>query len=171
MISKQVAQDVLLCALSGGADFAEIYGEITRNNQVRMVDGKIERATDELISGVGIRAFLGTRTVFASTSDTTRDGLLKCARAVAAAMGELRKIEHISLSERLFPNIHPARVIPTSTDAKLRAELLRAGWDVGVAWQDGRQHGGTTHIRVNLALPHSRVKEAFDRLDRYVFNK
>ena len=50
-------------------------------------------------------------------------------------------------------------------------ELLRAGWDVGVAWQDGRQHGGTTHIRVNLALPHSRVKEAFDRLDRYVFNK
>lgn len=49
--------------------------------------------------------------------------------------------------------------------------LLRAGWDVGVAWQDGRQHGGTTHIRVNLALPHSRVKEAFDRLDRYVFNK
>ena len=49
--------------------------------------------------------------------------------------------------------------------------LLRAGWDVGVAWQDGRQHGGTTHIRVNLALPLSRVKEAFDRLDRYVFNK
>ena len=50
-------------------------------------------------------------------------------------------------------------------------ELLRAGWDVGVAWQDGRQHGGTEHIRVNLALPLSRVKEAFDRLDRYVFNK
>jgi len=127
MISKQIAEDVLLCALSGGADFAEIYGEITRNNQVRMVDGKIERATDELISGVGIRAFLGTRTVFASTSDTSRDGLLKCARAVAAAMGELRRIEHITLSERMFPNVHPARVIPTSTDAKLRAELLRAG--------------------------------------------
>lgn len=50
-------------------------------------------------------------------------------------------------------------------------ELLRAGWDVGVAWQDGRQHGGTVHIRVNLALPLSRVKEAFDRLDKYVFNK
>ena len=49
-------------------------------------------------------------------------------------------------------------------------ELLRAGWDVGVAWQDGRQHGGTTHIRLNLALPLSRVKEAFDRLHRYVFN-
>ncbi len=50
-------------------------------------------------------------------------------------------------------------------------ELLRAGWDVGVAWQDGRQHGGTTHIRLNLALPMSKVKEAFDRMDKYVFNK
>jgi len=50
-------------------------------------------------------------------------------------------------------------------------ELLRAGWDVGVAWQDGRHHGGTTHIRLNLALPMSKVKEAFDRMDRYVFNK
>lgn len=49
-------------------------------------------------------------------------------------------------------------------------ELLKMGWDVGVAWQDGRHHGGTTHIRINLALPLSRVKEAFDRLDRYVFH-
>ncbi len=49
-------------------------------------------------------------------------------------------------------------------------ELLKMGWDVGVAWQDGRQHGGMTHIRLNLALPLSRVQEAFDRMDKYVFN-
>lgn len=50
-------------------------------------------------------------------------------------------------------------------------ELVKAGHDVGVAWQDGTAHGGTAHIRINLALPFSRVKEAFDRLDKYVFNK
>ncbi len=49
-------------------------------------------------------------------------------------------------------------------------EVLQKGWDVGVAWQDGTQHGGTTHIRLNLALPLSRVQEAFRRMDRYVFN-
>ncbi len=49
-------------------------------------------------------------------------------------------------------------------------ELLKIGWDVGVAWQDGRQHGGTEHIRLNLALPLSRVKEAFERMDKFVFN-
>lgn len=49
-------------------------------------------------------------------------------------------------------------------------ELLRSGWDVGVIWQDGRPFHGQHHIRMNLALPLSRVQEAFDRLDRYVFN-
>lgn len=48
-------------------------------------------------------------------------------------------------------------------------ELLRAGWDVGVAWQDGRHHGGTNHIRLNLALPRTRVEEAFRRMKEYVF--
>ena len=48
-------------------------------------------------------------------------------------------------------------------------ELQKAGWDVGVAWQDGRGFHGPCHIRMNLALPLSRVEEAFDRLKKYVF--
>ena len=56
------------------------------------------------------------------------------------------------------------------THGKTLDELLKMGWDVGVAWQDGRQHGGAQHIRLNLALPLSRVKEAFARMDKYVFN-
>ena len=48
-------------------------------------------------------------------------------------------------------------------------DLLRRGWDVGVAWQDGRPFHGPCHIRMNLALPLSRVQEAFDRLEKYVF--
>ena len=48
--------------------------------------------------------------------------------------------------------------------------VMKAGWDVGVAWQDGRMFHGPCALRMNLALPLSRVQEAFDRLDRYVFN-
>ena len=49
-------------------------------------------------------------------------------------------------------------------------ELQRAGVEVGVVWQDGRPFHGEYGIRMNLALPHSQVMEAMDRLDRYVFN-
>lgn len=48
--------------------------------------------------------------------------------------------------------------------------LIHAGWDVGVAWEDGRPFHGPFTIRMNLALPLSRVREAFERLDRYVLN-
>ena len=52
---------------------------------------------------------------------------------------------------------------------KTMDELEKAGWDVGVAWQDGRMFHGEYAIRMNLALPLSRVQEAFDRLKKYVF--
>ena len=49
-------------------------------------------------------------------------------------------------------------------------DVLSACHEVGVALQDGRQFHGKCHLRVNLALPLSRVQEAFARLDKYVFN-
>ena len=49
-------------------------------------------------------------------------------------------------------------------------QLLKRAWDVGVAVQDGRQFKAPCAIRMNLALPLSRVQEAMDRLDKYVFN-
>lgn len=126
MIAKRIAEDVLGVAVSTGADFAELFGERTVNNSLYMVDGRIERASDNVISGVGIRAFLGTRTVFASTTDLTYEGLIRCARSVAAAIGERTEEREIVLCETMYPNIHPARMIPTSVDARERAELLRA---------------------------------------------
>jgi cystathionine beta-lyase len=48
-------------------------------------------------------------------------------------------------------------------------DVLSAAWKVGVAIQDGRPFHGKCHTRINLALPLSRVKEAFERLEKYVF--
>lgn len=53
---------------------------------------------------------------------------------------------------------------------KMIDELQRSGVEIGVIWQDGRPFHGPCHIRMNLALPFSRVQEAFERLDRYVFH-
>ena len=53
---------------------------------------------------------------------------------------------------------------------KTMDELEKAGLEVGVLWQDGREFHGAYSIRLNLALPHARVQEAFERLDKYVFN-
>lgn len=49
-------------------------------------------------------------------------------------------------------------------------EVEQAGWDVGVTWQDGRMFHGPCAIRVNLALPFEKVKEAMERMHKYVFH-
>lgn len=56
------------------------------------------------------------------------------------------------------------------THEKTIDEVEKAAWEVGVAVQDGRMFHGPYHIRMNLALPLSRVKEALERLSKYVFH-
>ena len=53
---------------------------------------------------------------------------------------------------------------------KTMDELLKAGVRVGVIWQDGRPFNRPYAVRINLAVPHVRVVDAMDRLDKYVFN-
>lgn len=48
-------------------------------------------------------------------------------------------------------------------------DVLQAGWDVGVGWQDGRHFEGPCHIRINLASPRSLIEEALVRIKNYVF--
>lgn len=52
---------------------------------------------------------------------------------------------------------------------KTLRELEEMCWRVGVALQDGAMFGGPTSVRINLALPLSRVEEAMERLKKYVF--
>lgn len=48
-------------------------------------------------------------------------------------------------------------------------ELQHRGVRCGVIWQNGEDFIYPKSIRMNLALPKSRLIEAFDRLKKYVF--
>ncbi len=53
--------------------------------------------------------------------------------------------------------------------SKTLKELEEQCWRVGVALQDGAMFNGPYSVRINLALPLSRVQEAMERLKKYVF--
>jgi TldD protein len=127
MIDMRIAGEVLAKAVSGGADFAEIFCELTRTNNVVLVDKKIDKIQDNVISGVGIRAFYGTQTVYASTCDLSRAGLLACAQRVADVISLDKKLSSINLTERIFSNIHPVAVEPVGADMGTKIELLKLG--------------------------------------------
>ena len=86
MLDQKIAQEVIDCALSTGGDFAEIFYEDRLNNGVMMRSGKVESINSGRLHGAGVRVYLGLRGVYVYTNDTTREGLLACARRAASAL-------------------------------------------------------------------------------------
>ena len=127
MLNKGTAAEVLAKAMSSGADFAEIFCELTRTQSLSLVDGKIEKITDNVISGVGIRVFKGTQTAYASTCDVTRGGLLACAERAADVISDSKTSVCVSLNERIFPNAHAVEIEPVGAEMKRKIDLIKSG--------------------------------------------
>ncbi|MBO7310827.1 MAG: TldD/PmbA family protein [Clostridia bacterium] len=125
MIGQAVLEEVLTLAMSSGGDFAEVYAENTKSNTISLVDGKIDRISDNTYSGVGIRVFSGLKTVYATTTDITRAGLLACAKSAAQIMGELRLECSVTLIPTAVTNAHSVRIHPISTDISRRVDILK----------------------------------------------
>ena len=125
MFKKELLEEVLSVAMSTGGDFAEVYGEHTRNNSIQLVNGKIDKINDNALSGVGIRVFLGQRTVYASTTDISREGLLSCARSVADALGEGKAAQSIVLAPKTILDIHPVSIYPASAQMRIKTDILK----------------------------------------------
>lgn len=128
MISRILLEEALGRAMSTGADFAEIFVEYTRSNAVRMIDSKVDEISDSTIAGAGIRAFSGLRCVSASTTDTSREGMLRCAGQVADVIGEGSAEVSIHLTERIFPDIHPVKIVPDTAFKADKVALLKEGY-------------------------------------------
>ena len=114
MISREVCQRVLQKAVSTGADYAEIFAENTVNHNISMIANKVDGIKDTVISGAAIRVYKDLRSVMASTVDMTEAGLMKCAESAAEALGQGNAQIDIVLKERIFGDIHPVKIVPSS---------------------------------------------------------
>ncbi|MBE6554850.1 MAG: TldD/PmbA family protein [Ruminococcaceae bacterium] len=125
MIAKALLEELLSIAVSTGGDFAEVFAERERSSRIHFVSGKVESVRDLVIAGVGIRVFCGTKTYYASTSDTSREGLLACAASVAGAVGDASYRRAITLTPDAVARHTHVRRAPDSVPALEKTELLR----------------------------------------------
>ena len=128
MIARDVCQRVLRVAVSTGADYAEIFAENTVNHAINMVANRVEGVRDTVIAGAAVRVFKGLRSVMATTIDTSESGLIRCAEKAADALGQGTAQIEIVLKERIFGDIHPVVICPTSVGNKEKTEILKAGY-------------------------------------------
>jgi TldD protein len=61
----------------------------------------------------------------ASTVDTSEAGLIRCAEQAAEALGQGSAQIDIVLRERIFPNAHPVRIVPSSCTNKEKVGIVK----------------------------------------------
>ena len=125
MISREICQRVLQKAVSTGADYAEIFAQNTTNHSISMIASKVDSIRDTVIAGAAVRVYKGLRSVMASTVDTSESGLLRCAEQAAEALGQGSAQIDIVLRERIFPNAHPVKIVPSSCSNAQKVGILK----------------------------------------------
>ena len=128
MISREVCQRVLLKAVATGADYAEIFAENTVNHSINMIASRVDSVKDAVIAGASVRVYKGLRSVMASTVDTSEAGLIACAEKAADALGQGEAQIDIVLRERLFGDIHPVKIVPSTVTNKEKVAVLKDGY-------------------------------------------
>ncbi len=126
MLDQNIAREVLQEVVRTGGDFAEIFVEDRIDHTQMMRSRRIEAVNTGRLHGAGIRVFSGTNSVYVHTNDTSREGLLACARQAAAAVKGGKGC--IVKPFRAFDAARPEeiRLLPTDVKAAVKAEKLRA---------------------------------------------
>ena len=127
MLDQNIAREVLQEAVRTGGDFAEIFVEDRIDNTLMMRSSRIETANTGRIHGAGVRVFSGTNAVYVHTNDTSREGLMACARQAAAAVkagGKGCIVQPFQAWNAARPE--EIRLLPTDVKAAVKAEKIRA---------------------------------------------
>jgi PmbA protein len=82
---EHVARRAVEAATAAGATDAEAWGEGSRSREVRVHAGEVESLTEASGRGVGVRAWIGTRTGYAYGTDLSESGLAELAEAAVSA--------------------------------------------------------------------------------------
>ena len=168
MISREVCQRVLSKAVSTGADYAELFAENTVNHSINMIASKVDAIKDGVIAGAAVRVYKGLRSVMASTVDTSEAGLLRCAEQAAEALGQGTAEIDIVLKERIFGDIHPIKIVPSSIGNKEKVAILKEGYFAAKEYDESITQVSGTLLDVdhNILIANSEGIYAQDRQAR-----
>lgn len=130
MISKQVATQVLEQCLITGGDFAEIFEEDCINNNLSLIDSKIENVLGGRTYGIGIRIFKGFNSVYAYTNDNSLASMLDTAKKAALALGKVDNEEKMVVINNSKPiaNINPIKLYPNSVDYQDKIKVMKTAY-------------------------------------------
>ncbi|MGI6713818.1 MAG: TldD/PmbA family protein [Bacilli bacterium] len=126
MISKNLALQVLNAGLTTGADFVEIFLEEKPTLALQVENGLVKEIDSALTYGAGIRLLKGVQSVYGSTNDLSKKGLLKLASQLSASFvgTPVKTVEKIKRkrSRNYYPAEKPLAEVPMEEKIALMKE-------------------------------------------------
>ncbi len=117
-VTQENLSSIISIALSGGADYADLFFEHSVANEVSLRDNEVNSAGTHIDYGVGIRVVSGDRTGYAYTEITTKEEMIKAAMVASGiATGYINEKNPVNISKNstskfpftanLYPATHP----------------------------------------------------------------
>ena len=136
MLSDITASRIIEAAMSGNADFAEIFEESLKSSSVGLLNGKTIRASSGINYGVGIRLMAGTNVVYVYTCDKSEEALIKLAKEASSALksGKGSVIKSIEALSKSSPSV--LNIDPLSVSKKENIEYLKEASDYALNYNE-----------------------------------
>ena len=146
MLSKAIVEDILTAALSTGGDFAEVFAEDRYSNNMTLQEGKIDRSITGRDAGVGIRVFHGLRSVYAYTTDFSKEGLLKAAKNAAHAINGSKQKVIAPLTEETIEPLHKIIQMPRTVENVRKVAVMKKAYDIAKNYHESIKQASIRYI-------------------------
>lgn len=134
MISESNAYRILEAAMSGTADFADIFIEENKTNSVGLLNGKVNRASSSIDSGVGIRLMSGTNVVYVHSNDSDTEVLIKLAKEASEALGSGNSGRIKELEEKCHTTPSSIKIDPFKVSKNDIVDFLKRSSDYAFSY-------------------------------------
>ncbi len=125
IIQNSLLEKTIDQALSGGADFAEVFIEDTYSSALGFIDQKPDELNFGKKKGAGIRLFYGTEIIYVSTSDLTEDGLLTAAATASQAIKGTSKTLKDPMKNLSYTPYSTCKLLPWDLQTAQKIEFLK----------------------------------------------
>lgn len=152
ILSDALIERVLNKALSGGADFAEIYIEDALRADYTLKDSKPSKAISGHLCGAGVRVFFGHESIYSYTNDLSEKSLLLTAETVAKAVASQKN--KVTAHMKPMQSFANNKLFPKHIEEKSFALMMRAD-------QAARSHStDVMQVIANVSQVEKRVQVA-----------
>jgi len=135
MLDKTIAKNVLAKALCTGGNFAELFIENEKTNNISLVNGKVDKVMTGINYGIGIRIFSGYNAIYAYTNDLSESNLLRVAYNAASAISKhAPPLVVLDFKKQNINNIHPIKIMPQNVSKNDIIAILREADGVSKAY-------------------------------------